>query len=73
MPRKVTAILYADVAGYSGLAGEDEDAIHRRLIEYFNLIYATVGDHCDESVTAALSNIADVRSPSDLLISGIFK
>ena len=63
MPRTVAAILYADVADYSGLAGEDEDAIHRRLIEYFNLIYATVGDHCDERATAALSNMADFRSP----------
>ena len=26
LPRKLAAILYADVAGYSRLTGEDEDA-----------------------------------------------
>ncbi len=30
LPRKLAAILYADVAGYSRLSGEDEDATHRR-------------------------------------------
>jgi adenylate cyclase len=34
LPRKLAAILYADVAGYSRLTGEDEDATHRRLSEY---------------------------------------
>ncbi len=33
LPRKLAAILYADVAGYSRLTGEDEDATHRRLSE----------------------------------------
>ncbi len=31
LPRKLAAILYADVAGYSRLTGEDEDATHRTL------------------------------------------
>ncbi len=30
LPRKLAAILYADVAGYSRLTGEDEDGMHRR-------------------------------------------
>ena len=30
LDRKLAAILYADVAGYSRLAGDDEDATHRR-------------------------------------------
>lgn len=38
LPRKLAAILYADVAGYSRLTGEDEDATHRRLSEYLDLI-----------------------------------
>ncbi len=29
LPRKLAAILYADVAGYSRLTGADEDATHR--------------------------------------------
>ena len=38
LPRKLAAILYADVAGYSRLTGEDEDATHRTLSEYLDLI-----------------------------------
>ena len=37
LPRKLAAILYADVAGYSRLMGEDEDATHLALSEYFDL------------------------------------
>ncbi len=42
LPRRLAAILYADVAGYSRLTGEDEDATHRRLSEYLDLISAAV-------------------------------
>ena len=45
LPRKLAAILYADVAGYSRLTGEDEDATHRQLSEYLDQIAASVGDH----------------------------
>ena len=45
LPRKLAAILYADVAGYSRLSGEDEDATHRRLSEYLDLISSTVDQH----------------------------
>ena len=45
LPRKLAAILYADVAGYSRLTGEDEDATHRLLSEYLDLISATVESH----------------------------
>ena len=38
LPRKLAAILYADVAGYSRLTGDDEDATHRVLSEYLDLI-----------------------------------
>ena len=34
LERKLAAILYADVAGYSRLTGEDEDATHRALSAY---------------------------------------
>ena len=36
--RKLTAILYANVAGYSRLTGEDEDATHRSLSDYLDLV-----------------------------------
>ncbi len=45
LPRKLAAILYADVAGYSRLTGEDEDSTHRTLNEYLNLISSTVESH----------------------------
>jgi adenylate cyclase len=45
LPRKLAAILYADIAGYSRLMGDDEDATHRRLTEYLDLISATVEGH----------------------------
>ncbi len=38
LPRKLAVVLYADVAGYSRLTGEDEDATHRRLSEYLDLV-----------------------------------
>jgi adenylate cyclase len=42
LPRKLAAILYADVAGYSRLMGEDEDATHRTRSEYLDLISNTI-------------------------------
>ena len=38
LPRKLAAILYADVAAYSRLTGKDEEGTHRRLSEYLDLI-----------------------------------
>ena len=45
LPRKLAAILYADVAGYSRLTGDDEDATHRRLRDYLDLIAKTIENH----------------------------
>ncbi len=45
LPRKLAAILYADVAGYSRLTGEDKDATHRRLRDYLDLIAKTIEEH----------------------------
>jgi adenylate cyclase len=42
LPRKLAAILYADIVGYSRMAGEDEDATHRRLKESLDLISRVV-------------------------------
>ena len=42
LPRKLAAIMHADVAGYSRLAGEDEDTTHRRLKESLKLISGVV-------------------------------
>ncbi len=45
LPRKLAAILYADVAGYSRLTGEDEDATHRTLGEYLEFVSSTIESH----------------------------
>ena len=45
LPRKLVAILYADVAGYSRLTGDDEEATHRLLSEYLDLISNTIESH----------------------------
>ena len=42
LPRKLAAIVYADVAGYSRLTGEDEDATHKILSAYLDKISRTV-------------------------------
>ncbi|MDJ0777991.1 MAG: adenylate/guanylate cyclase domain-containing protein [Gammaproteobacteria bacterium] len=43
--RKLTVILYADIAGYSRLTGEDEEGTHRRAM--------AVLDHASEAITDA--------------------
>ena len=45
LPRKLAAILYADVAGYSRLTGDDEDTTHRRLSDYLDLISSHIARH----------------------------
>jgi Tol biopolymer transport system component/class 3 adenylate cyclase len=45
LPRKLAAILYGDVTGYSRLTAADEDSTHRRLSEYLDLFSSTVHAH----------------------------
>ncbi|MDX1527284.1 MAG: adenylate/guanylate cyclase domain-containing protein [Gammaproteobacteria bacterium] len=45
LPRKLAAIFYADVAGYSRLTGADEDATHRTLSAYLDLISESIVAH----------------------------
>lgn len=45
LPRKLAAIMYADVAGYSRLTGDDEDATHRTLSAYLDLIAQIIVSH----------------------------
>jgi len=45
LPRKLAAILYADVASYSHLTRQDEDATHRTLRRYLDLIASRVAEH----------------------------
>jgi len=43
LPRKLVAVLYADVAGYSRLTEADEDATHRRLRADLDHFAGTIG------------------------------
>ena len=45
LPRKLAAVLYADVAGYSRLTGDDEDATHRTLNKYLDLFSQSIESH----------------------------
>ena len=62
--RKLTAILYADVAGYSRLTGDDEEGTHRLLSAYLDVITATIEKHGGRTVhfagDAVLAEFASV-------------
>ena len=45
LPRKLAAVLYADVAGYSRLTGDDEDATHRTLNKHLDLFSQSIESH----------------------------
>lgn len=71
LPRKLTAVLYADVAGYSRLTGEDEEGTHRLLSEYLDLISAAIATHQGRVVhyagDAVLADFATVTEALDVL------
>ena len=69
LDRKLAAILYADVAGYSRLTGDDEDATHRTLSEYLDLIstaikshYGQVMHYAGDAVLAKFDAVVDALS-----------
>ena len=69
LARKLVAVLYADVAGYSRLTGDDEDGTHRRLSEYLDLISAAIGIHrgrvmhyAGDAVLAMFEAVSDALS-----------
>jgi len=43
--RKLAAILYADVAGYSRLTGDDEEGTHRQLSAHLDAVSAVIEGH----------------------------
>ena len=45
MPRKLVAVLYADVASYSRLMGEDEDSTHATLTSYLDFVASCIEAH----------------------------
>ncbi len=53
LPRKLSAILYADVADYSWLMGEDEERTHRDLNAGLNLLINLINEHGGRKVHEA--------------------
>jgi adenylate cyclase len=68
LPRKLTAILYADVAGYSRLTGEDEEGTHKWLSTYLDAISEAVRGHSGRVVHyAGDAVLADFPTVTDAL------
>ena len=66
LPRKLSAILYADVAGYSRLTGEDEEGTHLRLSEFLDYVSIEIERHegkvvhyAGDAVLADFSTVTD--------------
>ena len=69
LERKLAAVLYADVAGYSRLTGEDEEGTHRRLSEYLNLLSACIERHSGRVVHyAGDAVLADFRTVTNSMM-----
>jgi len=69
LPRKLVAVLYADVAGYSRLMEQDPDATHRRLRESMDHFALAVEAHrgrvmhyAGDAVLAAFDSAVDALS-----------
>ena len=45
LARKLAAIFYADVADYSRLTGDDEEATHRHLSQYLDILSNLISEH----------------------------
>ena len=67
--RKLAAILYADVAGYSRLTGEDEEGTHRALRTYLDAITSHIQVHkgrvvhyAGDAVLAEFATVSDALS-----------
>ncbi len=70
--RKLAAIFYADVAGYSRLTGEDEEGTHRLLSAYLDAITASIEKHCGTVLHfAGDAVLADFTTVSDALICAV--
>jgi TolB-like protein len=78
LPRKLAAILYADVAGYSRLTGDDEDATHRTLSDYLDLISNAIESnrgqvmhYAGDAVLAKFDAVIDAMSAAVAIQGGL--
>jgi class 3 adenylate cyclase/pimeloyl-ACP methyl ester carboxylesterase len=78
LPRKLAAILYADVVDYSRLTGKDEDATHRRLSECLDFIadsveqqHGKVVHYAGDAVLAMFDAVVDALSCASIVQESI--
>ena len=72
LERKLVAILYADVAGYSRLTGEDEEGTHRALRASLDVITASIETHKGRVVHyAGDAVLADFATVSNALTCAV--
>jgi adenylate cyclase len=73
LERKLTAIFYADVAGYSRLTGQDEAGTHRILSGYLDLITEEIERHGGRVVhfagDAVLADFASILAAFETAVS----
>ena len=68
LKRKLAAIFFADVAGYSRLSGEDEEGTHRRLRSALDLLSDSIRSHNGVVVNyAGDAVLADFPTASEAL------
>jgi len=72
LPRKLATILYADVAGYSRLTGQDEDQTHQQLNSGLNLLTQKIAAHdgnkLHEAGDAILAEFPSVTAAVDAAV-----
>lgn len=72
LPRKLAAVLYADVAGYSRVTASDEDGAHRILSDYLDLIASVIaGRHGQVMHYAGDAVLAMFEAAVDALSSAL--
>ena len=71
LKRKLTAILYADIAGYSRLTGDDEEGTHRRVMGLLDYVSdqivnsgGTVLRYAGDAILAEFSSAVDAARAS---------
>jgi len=70
--RKLTVIFSADVAGYSGLMGEDEAATVQTLEAYKKVMFSMIEQHRGRVVDSPGDNLlAEFASVVDVVQSGV--
>ena len=66
LTRKLTAIFYADVVGYSRLTGEDEEGAYRLVRDRLDLISESIRSHNGAVInTAGDAILADFPTASE--------